>query len=49
MATTDMTMRVDKTTFIASSHSEILSMTRNHLQKIASSLEHNLGADVSYL
>jgi hypothetical protein len=48
IAATNMTMRVDKTTLIASSHSDILAMTRNHLPKIASSSEHNLGADACY-
>jgi hypothetical protein len=43
-----MTMSVDRTTFIATSHSDILTMMENHLPKIASSLEHDLGADANY-
>jgi hypothetical protein len=33
MATTKVTMRVDKTTIIASSHSYILAMTTNRLRR----------------
>jgi hypothetical protein len=48
IATTNMTIRVDRTTFIATSHSDMLATTKNHLSKMASSLEHGLGADASY-
>jgi hypothetical protein len=48
IAATNVTIRVDKTTFIATSHSDILATTKNHLLKIASSLEHSLGANASY-
>jgi hypothetical protein len=48
MAATNVTMRVDLTTFIASSHSDMLAMTTNHVLKIANSSEHNLGADPCY-
>jgi hypothetical protein len=44
-----VTIRIDRTTFIATSHSDILSMTKNHPPKITSSSEHGLGADASYL
>jgi hypothetical protein len=37
IAATNVTVRVDRTTFIASSYSDILAMTKNHLLKIASS------------
>jgi hypothetical protein len=37
IATTNVTMRVDRTTFIAS-HSYILATTKKHLPKIATSL-----------
>jgi hypothetical protein len=47
MAATNVTMRVDRTTFIAPSQSDMLATTKNHLQ-IANSLEHDLGADASY-
>jgi hypothetical protein len=43
-----VTIRVDRTTFIETSHSGILATTKNHLPKIASSSEHILGADASY-
>jgi hypothetical protein len=43
-----VTIRVDRTTFIATSHSDILLTTKNHLLKIASSSEHGLGPDASY-
>jgi hypothetical protein len=43
-----MTIRVDRTIFIATSHSDMLAMTQNHLLKTASSLEHDLGVDASY-
>jgi hypothetical protein len=43
-----MTMRIDRTIFIATSHSDILATAKNHLSKIASSSEHGLGADASY-
>jgi hypothetical protein len=43
-----VTIRVDKTTFVATSHSDILATTKNQLLKIAGSLEHGLGADASY-
>jgi hypothetical protein len=36
---TNVTMRVNRTTLIASSHSDILTTTKNHLPKIASSLD----------
>jgi hypothetical protein len=48
IAATNMTIRVDKTTIIATSHSNMLAMTKNHLPKMAISSEHSLGADVSY-
>jgi hypothetical protein len=48
IAATNLTIRADRTTFIASSHSDMLAMTKNHLPKIASSSEHNFGADASY-
>jgi hypothetical protein len=43
-----MTIREDRTTSLATSHSDILATTKNHLPKIASSSEHGLGADASY-
>jgi hypothetical protein len=43
-----MTIRVDRTTFIATSHLDILATTKNHLPQIASSSEHGLGVDASY-
>jgi hypothetical protein len=43
-----MTIRVYRTTFIPTSHLNILATTRNHLPKISSSSEHGLGADASY-
>jgi hypothetical protein len=48
IAATNMTIRVDKTIFIAFSHSGMLATTKNHLPKIASFSEHNLGADAGY-
>jgi hypothetical protein len=33
MVATNVTTRVDKTTFIASSHSDVLAVTKNHLQR----------------
>jgi hypothetical protein len=49
IAATNMTIRVDRTTFIVSSYSDMLAMTKTHLPKIDISSEHNLGADASYL
>jgi hypothetical protein len=43
-----MTIRVDRITFITTSHLNILVTTKNHLPKIASFLEHGLGADAIY-
>jgi hypothetical protein len=43
-----VTIMVDRTTFVATSHSDILAMTKNHVPKIGSSLEHGLGADTNY-
>jgi hypothetical protein len=48
IAATNVTIRVHRTTFIATSYSDMLATTKNHLPKKASSLEHGLGADVSY-
>jgi hypothetical protein len=48
IAATNVTIRVDKTTIIATSHSDMLAMTKNHLPKMAINSEHSLGADVSY-
>jgi hypothetical protein len=48
IAATNVTIRVDRTTFIAFSHSDMLATTKNHLPKIASSLEHNFGANANY-
>jgi hypothetical protein len=44
-----VTMRVDRTTFIATSHFDIPALTKSHLPMIASSLEHGLGVDARYL
>jgi hypothetical protein len=44
-----VTIRVDRTTFIAISHLDMLATIKNHIPKIASSLEHGLGVDASYL
>jgi hypothetical protein len=43
-----VTVRVDRTTFIVTLHSDILATTKDHLPKIASSSEHGLGADTGY-
>jgi hypothetical protein len=43
-----VTIRVDMTTFIATSHFDILTTTKNHLPKITSSSEHDLSVDASY-
>jgi hypothetical protein len=43
-----VTIRVDRITFIASSHSGMLAMAKNHLLKIANPSEHNSGADACY-
>jgi hypothetical protein len=43
-----VTIMVDRTTFVATSHSDILATTKNHVPKIGSSLEHGLGADTNY-
>jgi hypothetical protein len=48
IAATNVTIRVDITTFIAFSHSDMLATTKNHLPKIASFLEHDLDANASY-
>jgi hypothetical protein len=48
IATSNVTIRVDITTFIATSHSDMLAMTKNHLSTMASSSEQGLGADDSY-
>jgi hypothetical protein len=48
IAATNVTIRVDRTTFISFSHLDMLATTKNHLPKITSSSEHGLGADVSY-
>jgi hypothetical protein len=48
IAATNVTIRVDRTTFIASSHSYMLAMTKNHLPKIASSSDHNFSVDANY-
>jgi hypothetical protein len=44
---TNVTIMVDRTTIIATSHSDMLATTKNLLLKMAISSEHSLGADAA--